>query len=353
MAALSATELQDAIIFVEGKKFNQFEGRLSRYGALKAFLNGANEILPESTVTSMKKSEKQPEKVPVLNKFNSTILTARTCSITCNDRVSAFKALSYITRGFTICVADAINAGNYISRAEDFGWQMIQGLKAVYNALDLAAVNTLETNRNTALVSSQLATITNAGGDYEENLLSDIYYDIPALMALNDLSDGRIQDVTNTEAMKNMLKYESQGTNNAIDLAGVLSGKFADSSDYQHYLTNNITLGSHQTGYQEVHYVFPEGAVGLFVWNAFEFQKRATNGISRFYTQEDPIFGIKWNVYETTECVELSTLAEGMTGTGYVTKYQFSADFAYLTAYASDADTPIVKIVAKQVPISS
>ncbi len=349
MAALSATELQDAIIFVEGKKFNQFEGRLSRYGALKAALDGANDILPASTVTSMKKSEKQPEKVPVLNKFNSTVLTNRTCTISCNDRVSAFKNLSYVTKGFTICVADAINAGNYISRAEDFGWQMIQGLKAVYNSLDLAAVNTLETNRNTTLRTSNIDTITNASGDYEENLLSDIYYDIPALMALNDLSDGRIQDVTNTEAMKNMLKYESQGTNNAIDLAGVLSGKFADSSDYQHYLTNNITLGTNR----EVHYLFPEGAFGLFVWNAFEFQKRSTNGISRFYTQEDPILGIKWNVYETTECVELSTLATGMTGTGYVTKYQFSADFSFLTAYSSDADTPIVKVLNRKVPVSS
>lgn len=350
MAALSATELQDAIIFVDGKKFNQFEGRLSRYGALKAFLDGANEILPASTVTAMKKSEKQPEKVPVLNKFNSTVLTDRTCTISCNNRVSAFKALSYVTKGFTICIADAINAGNYISRAEDFGWQMIQGLKAVYNALDISAVNTLETNRNTELRTSTIETITNADGDYEENLLSDIYYDIPALMALNDLSDGRIQDVTNTEAMKNMLKYESQGTNNAVDLAGVLSGKFADSSDYQHYLTNNITLGS---DLREVHYLFPEGAVGLFVWNAFEFQKRSSNGISRFYTQEDPILGIRWNVYETTECVELSTLAEGMTGTGYVTKYQFSADFAYLTAYASDADTPIIKVINRKTPVSS
>lgn len=349
MAALSATELQDAIIFVEGKKFNQFEGRLSRYGALKAFLDGANEILPESTVTSMKKSEKQPEKVPVLNKFNSTVITDRTCTITGPTRVSAFKALSYVTKGFEIVVSDAINAGNYISRAEDFGWQMIQGLKAVYNALDLAGVNALETNRNTSLRTSTLATITNAAGDYEENLLSDIYYDMAALMALNDLDDGRIQNVTNTEAKKEMLKYESQGQNNAINLKGVLDGSLADASDYQHYLTNNITLGVNR----EIHYLFPQGAVGLFVWNAFEFQKRATNGISRFYTQQDPILGITWNVYETTDCVALSTLASGMTGTGYVTKYQFSADFSYLTAYASDTDTPIVKIINRKTPVSS
>lgn len=350
MAALSATELQDAIIQVAGKKFNQFEGRLSKYGALKAFMDGANEILPESTVDALKKSEKQVEKIPVLNKYNATVLTNRTCEITCNDRVSAFKPLSYVTRGFTICVADAINAGNYISRVDDFAFQMIQGLKAVYNNLDIAAVNTLETNRNTALRNSTLSTITDAAGDYEENNLEDIYYDIAALMSLNDLGDGRIQDVTNTEAQKMMLKYESQGQNNAINLKGVLDGTLADASDYRHYLTNNITLGS---TLREVHYVFPEGAVGLFVWNGYEFKKRSSNGISRFYTQEDPILGINWNVYETTECIDLSTLATGMTGTGYVTKYQFSADFAFLTAYASDADTPIIKIINRKVPVSS
>jgi len=350
MAALSATELQDAIILVEGKKFNQFEGRLSRYGALKAFLDGANEILPASTVESMKQSEKQPEKVPVLNKFNATVLDARTCTINCNSRVSAFKALSYVTKGFEICIADAINAGNYISRAEDFAWQMIQGLKAVYNALDISAVSSLETNRNTSLVTSSLATITNSSGDYEENLLADIYYDMSALMALNDLDNGRIQDVTNTEAKKMMLKYESQGQNNAVNLAAVLDGSLADASDYQHYLTNNISLG---TDLREAHYLFPEGSVGLFVWNAFEFKKRSSNGISRFYTQQDPILGINWNVYETTECVDLSTIAAGMTGTGFVTKYQFSADFAYLTAYSSDTNTPIVKVISKKIPVSS
>ena len=227
---------------------------------------------------------------------------------------------------------------------------MIQGLKAVYNALDISAVSSLETNRNTALVTSSLATITNSSGDYEENLLADIYYDMSALMALNDLDNGRIQDVTNTEAKKMMLKYESQGQNNAVNLAAVLDGSLADASDYQHYLTNNISLG---TDLREAHYLFPEGSVGLFVWNAFEFKKRSSNGISRFYTQQDPILGINWNVYETTECVDLSTIAAGMTGTGFVTKYQFSADFAYLTAYSSDTNTPIVKVISKKIPVSS
>lgn len=350
MAALDSTELQDAIIRVGTKKFNSFEGRRSKYGALRSAIDGANDMLPESMVVGMKNSEAQIEKIPVLNKYNATVDTARNCTINCNSRTSTFKQLSYITRGFTICVADAINASNYISREEDFAWQMSQGLKAVYNSLDISAVNTLETNRNTALVESNLASITDAAGDYEENVLEDIYYDIPALMSLNDLSDGRLQDVTNTEAQKMMWKYESQGQNNATDLMKILNGNQTDASGFRHYLTNNITLGS---TLREVHYVFPEGAFGLFVWNAYDFRKRTGNGISSMFTQEDPWFGIKWNVYETYECIDLSTLGTGRTGIGYVNKFQFSADFAFLTAYASDGNTPIVKFIHKKTPVSS
>lgn len=350
MAALDATELQDAIITVGDRNFNKWEGRRSKYGALRSAIDGANDMLPASMVEGMKNSESQIEKIPVLNKYNATVDTARSCTITCNNRVSTFKQLSYVTRGFTVCVADAINAGNYISRADDFAWQMAQGLKAVYNNLDVLAVNTLETNRNTSLVASNLSTVTDAAGDYELNDLEDIYYDIPALMSLNDLSDGRLQDVTNTEAQKMMWKYESQGQNNAVDLMKILNGDQTDASGYRHYLTNNITLGS---TLREVHYVFPEGSFGLFTWNAYDFQKRTGNGVSRMFTQEDPWFGIKWNVYETYECIDLSTLGTGRSGIGYVNKFQFSADFAFLTAYASDGNTPIVKFIHRKTPVSS
>lgn len=349
MAALTDTQLQDAIISVGEKDFNKWEGRLSNYGALKAALDGSNLILPKSQVEGMKKSDVQVTKIPVLNKFNSEILTARSCNITGPTRTSSFKSLSYVTKGFEIAISDAVNAGNYISKTEDFAMQMKQGLKAVYNSLDLAGIAALETNRNLLLADSHLETITDATGDYEENVLSDIYYDIKTLMDLNDLGDDTLVNIMNTEGVKNMMKYESQGENNAINLAGILNGTLPSAGNYRHYKTNNITLGTNL----EAHYVFPEGAFGLFVWNPYDYKAKSITGDGKkFYTMTDPILGITWGVIEQTLCADLSAQSTGMSAATQ-TKYSFTADFSFLTGYSSDTSSPIVKFIAKRVPISS
>lgn len=349
MAALTDTQLQDAIVQVGEKNFNKFEGRLSNYGALQAALDGSNLILPKSQVEGMKKSDVQVTKVPVLNKFNSTILTARSCSITGPTRTSSFQSLSYVTKGFEIAISDAINAGNYITKAEDFAMQMKQGLKAVYNSLDIAAVAALETNRNLSLADSHLSTITDATGDYEENTILDMYYDIKTLMDLNNLGDDTLHNVMNTEGVKNMMKYESQGENQAVNLRGILDGTLPSAGDFRHHKTNNITLGTNL----EVHYVFPEGAFGLFVWNPFDYKAKSITGDGKkFYTLTDPILGITWGVIEQTLCVDLSAQSTGMNAATQ-TKYSFTADFSFLTGYSSDTDSPIVKFLAKRVPISS
>jgi len=349
MAGLSDTQLQDAIILVGEKDFNKWEGRLSNYGALKAALDGSNMILTKSQVEGYKKSDVQVTKVPVLNKYNADILTARSCTITGPTRTSSFETLSYTTKGFEIAITDALNVGNYISKAEDFAMQFKQGLKAVFNSLDVAAIAALETNRNLALADSHLTTITDATGDYEENVLTDMYYDIKTLMDLNDLGDDLLYNVMNTEGVKNMMKYESQGENNAVNLAGILNGTLPSAGNFRHYKTNNITLGTNL----EAHYVFPEGAFGLFVWNPYDYKAKSITGDGKkFYTLEDPIFGITWGVIEQTSCVNVSSESAGMTAVTQ-TKYSFTADFSFLTGYSSDTSSPIVKFIAKRVPVSS
>jgi len=64
MAALTDTQLQDAIVQVGEKDFNKFEGRLSNYGALKAALDGSNLILPKSQVEGMKNQMYRLRKYP-------------------------------------------------------------------------------------------------------------------------------------------------------------------------------------------------------------------------------------------------------------------------------------------------
>ena len=66
----------------------------------------------------------------------------------------------------------------------------------------------------------------------------------------------------------------------------------------------------------------------------------------------DPILGIEWGVIEQTLCADLSAQSTGMNA-ALQTKYSFTADFSFMTAYSSDAATPIIKFIARKTPVSS
>jgi hypothetical protein len=159
-------------------------------------------------------------------------------------------------------------------------------------------------------------------------------------MTLNDLN-GRFVNVANTEAQKTLLKYESMGMANQVNLKAVLDGTLEHASNFRHYLSNRVPLG----GNKEVHYVYPEGAFGVFQWNPQDYvQNRSIEGKVKYYTWNDPFLGITWNVKETEECQDLSATYAGLTD-AIVTKYQFTADLAYMTPYSSDSSSPIIKVV--------
>lgn len=338
MAQLSATQMQDAIVNARANNlFLEFEGRLSNYGAFQSGLDGASLLLPPSAVKNAKNSGAQITKIPVWNKSTASIITARACEITGANPVSAFQSLTYATKGFEITVSETVADGNYMDVEAQFVQGLRQGLRGVLNAWDIASVAKLETSKSGVLATSTLA--AQASGAYVIEDIDDTYYDIPTIMRLNDLG-GRYANVTNTEAAKTILKYESQGVNNAINLRGVLEGTLPSAGNYMHYLTNNITLGANR----EVHYVFPEGAFGIFQWNPKDFtERRSTSAGKLFYTFEDPILGLRWNVIEETTCVDLTSVY----GAGYeasiVTKYQFTVDLALAVPYSSDSSSPIIK----------
>lgn len=335
--SLSVTQMQDAIITARANNyFSEFEGNFSNYGAFQAALDGANLLLPENMVKSMKNSAAQTTKVPVLNKATLAIITDRSCSITGNDPTSAFQNITYATKGFEITVSPSVSDGNYISLEDQFNNGLRNGLRSIFPELEIAAIAKLETDKSAVLATSYIA--TQATGAYVLESAGDIYYDIPTIMKLNDLK-GRYVNVTNTEAQKNMLKYESQGQNNAVNLAGVLNGSLPSAGNYRHYMSNEITLGSNR----EVHYMYPEGSFGVYQWNPQDFvKKRETSAGKKFYTFEDPFLGITWSVIEETTCADLSATYSGLT-TAHVTKYQFTCDLAFMTAYSSDTSSPILK----------
>lgn len=341
MAELQDTVLLDAIVKVGSGKFNEFESRLSNYGALQAFKDNAPGLLPESAVVSIKKSTRQPEKVPVLNKFASTLITAPSCTITGQRPVSAFKALTWAYVGFQTKIIPSINEDNYISVVDDLAMQMRMGWKTVFANLDTKAVTTLETNKSTSLVASKNTDVhTNAGsygwvGDYKRTWLV-----LPGLLAINDIEPMQMQDVANSEAQTSILDAQTFGLQNQQNLAGVVNGTLKGAVPVEHYLTNRIVpSGSNQ----ETHYLFPDGSVGVYNWVDPDSRAGRTIGATSWGTVTDPMMGFDWGVYSVEACTDASAQVSGLTR-AYSKIAEIGAYFAFVTEYSSDTTSPIIKV---------
>jgi hypothetical protein len=343
--ALTTTMRAEAIIRAKDQ-YTAFEGRLSNYGALKPFLDGANALLPEGAVTAIKnQSGVQSVVVPVLTKQTLTVITARSCTIVGTPGVSVKPALTTITRGFEILVYPKVNDANYISEEAEFANQFLNGVRSVLGPLDTFAAGLLESNKSTGLATTTLTGVAIVGNAYQINLANRLrlYYLLRTLMEKNDINAGVLMNVMNTEGLDLLLEYESHGTNNDVNMNAILQGDVPDAkSAMRHYRSNRITNGA---GVSETHYVAPFGSVGVFVSNDNDAVNKRTgpNG-AKTYTQFDPISGINWDVMEENICTDLSATYGTSFSRTFGTRYQFAADLTFLTAYSSDTTKPIVKV---------
>lgn len=333
--AITNTVLNDAIILVGNSDMGKQEQRISSYGALQAFIDEAPNLLPKTTVETIKKSARHVTKVPVLQKFSSTLLTAPSCTITGNRATSAFKTITWVATGFEVTVIPSINQDNYISQAEDMANQIKMGMKAVLAYLDGLCIAALDANKATTIEPAKAAV---AGAGYYSYRRESKYFfrDAPAIMRLNDL-EGPYVDIANTEATSTLLDIRTMALYNNQNIAGTL-GSLQDAASWAHYSSNRVDRGEHG----ELHYITPKGTIGIYNWVDMDSQMGKTAGNKKWYQIADPIKGLNWGVLQIDDCADNSSELTGLTRS-FQEKYQFVAYFAVVTDYSSDGATPIIK----------
>lgn len=327
--AISPTVLQDAIIMVgNDKSFMDYEGRIDNYGAFKVFTEGADTLLPKSTVETIKKSYVQPEKIPVLNQINTTMYNTYTCNISPDGSTSAFVPVTYITTGFDIGITPAVNAGNYISAAEDLAWQLKQGFKNVYaSVLEADAVAYLETNKSLTNLSptSLFPGSTFAAGVFTvpDTQKATFYSKIPTIFQRNVIP-GKPLDLANTEATPNYEYIANQGAGNGQNLAYQVQG-------VDKVYRSNFVATANDGSIQETHYLLPVGGVGVYNWLPWEAQNEIViiPGSQGWKKQVDPIAGMQWQVYYNYNC----------TGGQFAQSWSYRASFAFMKQYSSNSNT--------------
>jgi hypothetical protein len=327
------------------KMFQQYENRLSNYGAFMAYKVGAEALLPKETLENIKGAQNARSIVlPILNKETLTVLTARSCTITGAEPTSAKPSITTITRGFEIRVYPKVCENNYINEVDTFAQGMVNGIRSILVNLDTYAGAQLEANKNTSLATTNLDGVTVSGNAYQvaQAQKEKLYFILPTLMERNDVGTGSLYNIMTTEGRALMLEYESKATGNDQNLRGVLDGELPSSAGYRHMRSNRLTNGA---GVSETHYLAPFGSLGVFSWIDSDARNRRTgpNG-QKAYPFTDGIMGQEWDVTEEQVCDDLSGTYGSSFVRTYGTKYQFNADFAFMNAYSSDNTKPIHKV---------
>lgn len=335
MALLDNTKVLDAIVKISNGTFGSFENKQTETGALSAFKENGAKLLPESSITTIKKSTRQATKIPVLNKFTPSLITAPSCSVTGNRSVSAMKSITWAYIGFQTKVIPTVNADNYISVVDDLANQMFNGWKAVFSSLDTNCVSALESAKSTTLEAAKNAT-AGAGLYNYTKALDKFFIYAPAVMRLNDLT-GPYVNIANTESASNLLAMQTLALQNSQNLAGTL-GTLPLAADWQHYTTNRLSPGAHE----EVHYLAPQGAFGIYNWVDPDSVAGRTTGNKSWGMMQDPYYGFDWGVYAVDDCADASAEVDGATRV-YTESMEIGAYFAIVTDYSSDTSSPIIK----------
>jgi hypothetical protein len=338
MPLLTETIFQNAIARV-GTEFTSFENKLSEYGALRAINDDKNKVLSVATLEAAKNSKTQLTKIPILKKYDATLITGDACTVDGEEAVSAFVNPTYSTYGFSIAMSPEVHSHNYIGYEETLAHELKMGWKKIFATLDSAAVAKLEATKDalTGKTSNYFSLLSGAM-NYTGNPL-EIYAKIPGFLKTLDMQ-GSYVEVANTEALTTSLLTQTYGGNNQQNLAALMTGNLPGSAGFNTYTSNRVVTGSNK----EVRYIFEEGSHAILNWTPTKVRENYRITEADYWTQiQDPYFGFNWGVHYVKDCADLSATYPGLDTASIKEGWNIFADFGFIDAYSSDTTSPTVK----------
>lgn len=320
-------------------KFDKYELKESRYGALRFFQDEAanRPIIDQETIDNIRKSFNRDVIVPVLD-FQSVTVSAsfvRTCAITDSENQSALVTLTFTTFGWAFSMTPSLYMENDISYQRDFSRKMDKFLIEYASVLDTACVTQMETDKNiffTNVAPAFYAEIASAlqVPQAEKN---DVFNQIDSIMATMDFYDNS-NIVGSTSLMPMVRRQQAQGESNSTNE----KFQFNLLGGYRFWPTNRISNGA---GVESTFYSVNAGSTGI--WNRNDPDTRmgqTIGGDFKQWTEEAmPIVNQTMGSFYQQDCANRSAIA-GAASAGLtrarVEGFEFSTDVVTLTTYNSD-----------------
>jgi hypothetical protein len=345
MPLLSPTALLEAVVMA-GQRYGAFENRLSSYGAFKAYRDNAAALLPVDKLRGIRNQSNARDIVfPVLTKQTIPIITARSCTVTGLEPISAKPTITQITRGFEIKLFPIVFDNNEFAMQQGWANMFLNGMRAFLASVDTYAIGLLEAGKSPVLATVDLPGVTIASSAYVITLAAaaDAYEIINVILEKNELGSDNYNNVANTEAIKRMIDYEKYHAGNEVDKAAVLAGNLQFTSPFRHYVTVRLVPGA---GMQEVHYFVPFGGIGVFEFIHSDATNRRKGPNMEMYPLVDDIVGLQWDVREVPICEDITATYGNEVGyeSAIGVKYQIATNLVFFEAYSSDTSRANIKI---------
>lgn len=333
----------------------KYEHRPSEYGALDLYMRDSddpNGILDNGIKTDAARSTGSTMEIPVINRADKSIKTTRDCNLTGGENTSNLVPLVWNPLAFEVSNVPAQYSNNEVKMQIDFDRKLRAKLQGMAEALDTACYARTEADRSQVVNSSFVGT----GRKYGDLVANAIQVtDAQSQFFLNDMStimrendfQGRYNVLSNTAFESLINLYSNQGSANATNSSFQFGA-------YDNYFSNRVTVDA-ANNYEC--FFMPMGTVGIL----FRVDRQAlvsaakggeTSGDGReFDVVQMPVGNhlIDMGVMKYTECGDQSATTGAATADltrALIEKWEFSFDYAIVTAYNSDPATyasPIIK----------
>jgi len=341
MAYLAATLLNE--YRAKYGNLDNYEHRVSRYGAFDAFVSDTPNLLPDrAQIEAGRADQNRATKIPVINKVTFTIGSTRTCTAQTKTNVSALVTVTYVTITGGFHMIPAQFRGNELSYQDDFNVKMSSLERDLLAHLDGLAVTKFGT------IKSQVFAADGNPYDFTSDAIvvpagdeETMFGELEAAFAQDDFY-GNVHVVSSPRLLALVRHLGAQGPSNDENLAYQFAG-------WNFRATNRITPTALS---RDTFYAYQQGSLAFLNWNDVDSQMghKSTSG-KEWSEQYLPKVGLSMGLLYQSDCGDQSTEVGSGFEASLKESFLFSTDVAFVSAYNSDAATyasPIYKVELKK-----
>lgn len=334
--ALTNTVLDAYRLAYEQSNMDQFENRLSTYGAFEAYKADSENLIPGYKDLQDAYQETRVVSLIVLNRQTLTSTATRHCAYSTIAPTSTYVTPTWTTIEVDFSMVPSQHKGNYLSYQNVFNFQLTTVERTLLAALDSAAVVSLTANKSTVNLADGNPYSLAAASLVVPASDNDLFFnEAQAILLANDLPADSVNVIASPRVMALKNEYISQGQGNAANRAFQFG-------PFSFFFSPRVTVA---TGDRDTVFMAPKGSLGFLSFVDQDSRLNSKMGTTEWSVQNLPRLGFDVGLMKVDTCASNHAYAPTATTASLIEMFEWSFDYSFVTAYDSGSGigTPIYK----------